>query len=255
MPLKPHYEGIVFDLDKTAVKGGSLEVDQQTVNAMMDVHRMGGYAIAATGRAVSFATPIVEQLGLRHGSILGNGAVVHHRDPSKNSSWSKMLDGEALHNIANLANSIGKTLSVPGPDRENRDPNTYILGSEGAWITDVTPDVATNVIEELGIIGEFHIYPSPAWNATDEGNLDINIGHHEAQKHLALAHLLDELELDPARMIAAGDGLNDISFMQMCGVKVAPLDAHPDVLAIADLEIPSQEVGGFKFALRMVSEQ
>jgi Cof subfamily protein (haloacid dehalogenase superfamily) len=52
-----------------------------------------------------------------------------------------------------------------------------------------------------------------------------------------------------AKTIAIGDGENDLEMLQVAGTRVAVANAHPDVLALADLIAPSNDEEGAAWAL------
>ena len=49
--------------------------------------------------------------------------------------------------------------------------------------------------------------------------------------------------------MAIGDGRNDLGMLDFAGVAVAPANAHPDVLAVADLVTASNDEDGVAQAL------
>ncbi len=50
-----------------------------------------------------------------------------------------------------------------------------------------------------------------------------------------LLHLVEKYQLDLSRTIYLGDDVNDLEAMQLCDLKVVPLDAHPSVTAVSDI--------------------
>jgi len=62
-------------------------------------------------------------------------------------------------------------------------------------------------------------------------------------KKTFLLDVLRERRIDPAQVVFVGNDLNDLDCMRMVGCAVAPADAHPSVLAAADVVLQSQ--GGY----------
>ena len=74
----------------------------------------------------------------------------------------------------------------------------------------------------------------PELNITSSiaNNIEINSAH--AHKGAALAELCSQLGIDIGNTMAFGDGLNDISMLQVAGIGVAMANAEPVVKAAAD---------------------
>ena len=67
----------------------------------------------------------------------------------------------------------------------------------------------------------------------------------------AMTAWLAERNLDPARTIYVGNDVNDLPCMRLVGCAVAVADAHPAVLAEADIVLPRRGGDG---ALRFLSD-
>jgi hydroxymethylpyrimidine pyrophosphatase-like HAD family hydrolase len=68
-------------------------------------------------------------------------------------------------------------------------------------------------------------------------------------KGAALRQLCAMWEIAPGDVAAIGDGRNDLGMLAFAGVAVAPANAHPDVLAAADLITSSNNEDGVAQAL------
>jgi Cof subfamily protein (haloacid dehalogenase superfamily) len=62
-------------------------------------------------------------------------------------------------------------------------------------------------------------------------------------KATALAEFCARRGIRPSRVAAVGDGLNDRGMLRFAGTAVAPANAHPRVLELADLVAPSNDAG------------
>ncbi len=78
---------------------------------------------------------------------------------------------------------------------------------------------------------------SSTWN-----NLEFNIS--SANKGNSLRRFAEHLGLSLGNCIAFGDGLNDLSMIEAAGIGVAMSNAHPDVLAAADVVAASNDEDG-----------
>lgn len=78
---------------------------------------------------------------------------------------------------------------------------------------------------------------SSTWN-----NLEFNIA--SANKGNSLRRFAEHLGLSLVNCMAFGDGLNDLSMIEAAGIGVAMSNAHPDVLAVADVVAASNDEDG-----------
>ncbi len=63
-------------------------------------------------------------------------------------------------------------------------------------------------------------------------------------KGAGLQFVADRLGFTPAETVACGDGENDRELLDWAGFGVAVANAHPDILARADLVVPSVDDEG-----------
>lgn len=70
-----------------------------------------------------------------------------------------------------------------------------------------------------------------------------------ASKGLGVGWLLDRLGVDPAAVLALGDGENDVEMLQLAGLGVAMGNAGPPALAAADAVTASNEEDGVARAI------
>lgn len=63
-------------------------------------------------------------------------------------------------------------------------------------------------------------------------------------KHLATLEVIKLLDLDPKQVVGVGDGYNDFSLLEACGLKVAMGSAPEELKAIADIVVPPIDENG-----------
>jgi hydroxymethylpyrimidine pyrophosphatase-like HAD family hydrolase len=63
-------------------------------------------------------------------------------------------------------------------------------------------------------------------------------------KGAGLQFVAERLGFTPAETVACGDGENDRELLDWAGFRVAVANAHPDILARADLVVPDVEHEG-----------
>ena len=67
--------------------------------------------------------------------------------------------------------------------------------------------------------------------------LQLNVIQGVKNKLNSLKNYVQNNEIDIKRVMYVGNDLNDYYCMQLCGVSVAPLDAHQSILAISDFTL------------------
>jgi hydroxymethylpyrimidine pyrophosphatase-like HAD family hydrolase len=72
----------------------------------------------------------------------------------------------------------------------------------------------------------------------------LEFAHPDVSKGSGLAFVADRLGFQPEETVACGDGENDRELLDWAGFGVAVANAHDDVLARADLVVPSVQDEG-----------
>ncbi len=85
-------------------------------------------------------------------------------------------------------------------------------------------------------------FPEIKTTASTWNNLEFNIA--SANKGNSLRRFAEHFGLSLANCMAFGDGLNDLSMVEAAGTGVAMANAHPDVLAAADVVTASNDEDG-----------
>jgi Cof subfamily protein (haloacid dehalogenase superfamily) len=72
----------------------------------------------------------------------------------------------------------------------------------------------------------------------------LEFAHPDVNKGAGLTFIAERLGFTPAETVACGDGENDRELLDWAGFRVAVANAHPDILARADLVVPDVEHEG-----------
>ena len=94
--------------------------------------------------------------------------------------------------------------------------------------------LGVGIIRDLGIeqyIVSTEVNPIVARRAE---KLKIGVMHKVANKAEAVKQLCTERNLDFSQVMYIGNDTNDLEAMKLVGIKGAPADAEPEILAIAD---------------------
>lgn len=256
MNLK-HFKLAVFDLDGTLVEYGSEHVTPATLETIKMLHDNGVRVVIATGRSWKQTKAIADKLKVQAPVMVQSGAIVI--DPitgkvlktaplrpeidSKLSALIGKLEVDQFclletgtYYAAKVNTSGGKWLLENGedcrlgaPDLDNRKViKRLFIGAE--------PDLKSLSKR----VGDLKPAPNtilwPPDQLTDDWFLEVF--DPLASKGRALAWLAEYLGVDCERIIAFGDGYNDLDLLQTAGYGVAMNGSPPELINQADLVIP-----------------
>lgn len=160
---------------------------------------------------------------------------------SKEKHFSKYLNymryyrGDSAFDEAELRNQLEKSYYQETgsfqqfmKDQRPLGKKFFVMGSDEMRLA--------ALFEELKLI------PNLTLSASHRSNIEIN--HLNATKGNALAHLSQMLGFLPQEVAAIGDGENDISMFQFCGLSIAMGNANEIVKKSADVvTVPNHEEG------------
>ena len=229
------------------------------MRAIAATRSAGVHVIVVTGRMFRAVRPYLEQIGMDDPVICYQGAVV--ADP---------VTGEFLRHVP-----IPRALALEVIDAVTAAGfhlNCYV--DDLLYVAEVTPE-ARAYADFQGL--EIHpVGPLDKWlqadptklvavgdpHALDELAADLRarfggrlfvskslphfleFAHPDVSKGSGLQFVADRLGFTSAQTVACGDGENDRELLDWAGFAVAVANAHPDILARADLVIPSVEDEG-----------
>lgn len=116
--------------------------------------------------------------------------------------------------------------------------------SESLFMRSVSVEQAATWVNQINILlgAELCAVPAISQNGT---TYDVQINRSVASKVHAITHLcIDHQLVNVGRSIYIADGLNDLDAMKACGYGVAMGNAHPQLKAVADEVIGTQEENG-----------
>jgi Cof subfamily protein (haloacid dehalogenase superfamily) len=147
---------------------------------------------------------------------------------------------------------VGDELYVAEPTPEARryadfqHLELHVVGDLRAWLDrDPTKLVAVGDPEALDELEE-ELKPRFAGRLFISKSLPyfLEFAHPDVSKGSGLAFVAGRLGFRPQETVACGDGENDRELLDWAGVGIAVANAHEDVLARADLVVPSVEEEG-----------
>ena len=255
-----------MDLDRT-ILADNLEFSPAVVRAVGRLGEAGIAAIVATGRMFASARPYALQLGVTAPVICYQGALV--ADP-RTGEWllHRPMDVALAHEVIEAVDAAGFHMNVYVDDELyveelNEEAVTYAtharleahaVGDLLAWLDRPTTKIV--------VVGE----PEPLDRLQDElrARFDsrafiakslpifLELALPGVSKGSALEFVCQRLGIDPAAVVAFGDGANDVELLEAAGLGVAVADADAALKPIAGWTVPSVDddgVAGFLDAL------
>jgi Cof subfamily protein (haloacid dehalogenase superfamily) len=245
---------IALDLDGTLLYDFD-SLDESVCAFMKRLQALGHRIVIATGRPYRSSRFVYERFGLDTPIINYNGGLITHPLDRSFPIVDFTLKKEYIidifdHNVEHIRNAFSEVKDViylyreeaaiepllhrtpdsglhigPLHDILTEDPNGFIIiGKQGtgkAIETYVKNRYAGRVLARV-------------WNLSGEYDSIVEIYTPESNKGKALRYVAEWLGFPPERVIAVGDGHNDIEMLEYAGLGVAMRGSHPDLLRIAD---------------------
>jgi Cof subfamily protein (haloacid dehalogenase superfamily) len=248
------YKLLVVDVDGTLVNGNGL-ISAEDEKAIIKAAASGLKISLSTGRVIKACRKIIDRLELNGHHIFFDGALVS--DPSKREEiYSQPLKKEAVRQAVEFAHPQDIYLELYSAEnffaqRENWSDDVHrrffgveptIVDFSGIWqreriikaelVVHNSEERRKAEIFEKEFSGRlrFSIARSPGYPGIDF----INIIDPEVSKGKALMALALHLGIKIGEVMAIGDGLNDISLLEIAGLAVAMGNAPEEVKKIAD---------------------
>ena len=244
-------ELIVVDLDGTLLDAQH-EMTERVVSALKAAHAKGVRVMLATGKTRRSALHIIDRLELNTPGIFVQGLVTHAADGSLLHQVT--LDPSIVRQALTFAEDRGfSMIAYSGTQTyvRARDHNTNLVVEYGEPEPEVVGPLQ-NILDSTPINKLAAIYrPDPRKVKALRWQLSMQINGSGrlvqpavpemlellppgGSKGSALKTLLSQLKIAPARMMAVGDGENDLEMLQMAGLGVAVANAESMVKDIAD---------------------
>lgn len=234
---------VALDIDGTLVDGAG-RIPAELASAVADVQDAGVPVVLCTGRGWHSTHEVADALRLAHGPhVTSNGAVLVTYPPLHVDEVITFDPGDVIERVARehprcliavevvgqgyLVNrhfpdgELGGTIEVVDLDTLARRPATRVVvrdpdASDGEFI---------QLAERMGLTGVSYAVGYTAW---------LDIAPEGIDKAHGLAQVCTRLGVDPADVLALGDGRNDIEMLAFAGRGVALGDAPPEVQDAAD---------------------
>jgi Cof subfamily protein (haloacid dehalogenase superfamily) len=249
---------IALDVDGTVLREDGV-LNEPVIHAVQAVRDAGHEVMLATGRSVAMTVPILERLGITPEYVVcSNGAITLKRDPLHPSGYQRDFvetfdPSEVLRTIR--GNLESAHYAVEDEDGKYRFTGEFPEGTLGAVSERVEFDEllqtpATRVVvispehkieDFLSVVEKMGLHKvsyNVGWTAW------LDIAPDGVNKATALERVRDALDVPRSRVMAVGDGRNDIDMLEWAsehGRGVAMGQAPSEVVEAAN-EITASDV-------------
>lgn len=247
-----NYEIIVLDLDGTLTNRDKV-ITPKTKKALMEIQERGKKIVLASGRPTDGVMPLARELKLeKYGSYIlsFNGGMITNCRTGE-VVFSRLLPVEANAKIIGLAEEERVTILT-------YDGHTLITNDAESPYSKLENKMNSMEVRQIDDLKSYVTYPVPKFLMMDDGDylamveprvkaaMGKNFSIYRSEpffleilprgidKAQSLARLLEILGLDKERMIACGDGYNDLTMIKFAGLGVAMENAVLPVRKAAD---------------------
>ncbi|NLJ53559.1 MAG: HAD family phosphatase [Intrasporangiaceae bacterium] len=249
---------IATDLDGTFLRSDGT-VSERTVRAWSSLPDLGIETVLVTARPPRWLHDLSHVVGAHGIAICGNGAFVYaveRREVIETHCFEQGLLADIIGDLRRAVRGVRLAVETPtGPVFEanwpdpHRDPVhrssprgdiAVLLAEPVGKLLALAPRLATE--EFLEIVAEVVGSRGRLAYSGAYGLAEINPAG--VTKAAALERWAHERGVEADEVWAFGDMPNDLPMIEWAGVGVAVANAHPDVLAVADVVAPSNDDDG-----------
>jgi hydroxymethylpyrimidine pyrophosphatase-like HAD family hydrolase len=262
---------VVTDLDGT-LSDADERIHPASVRAIRDLEAGGIPVLVATGRRLRMAYAVLEAGGLTGPAVVLDGAL-----------GLDLRDGRVFHQIAFPAAAARRVLEVfeaaglgpcvyvdrPGVDLVVGDhPSTHPdhLARARPWVAvdDLARVVEDEPVFTFAVVGRPASLLEPVLRTVGPagsasivhdlvyGGCTLQVRPPSVSKWSGVLAFCADQGIDPGRILAVGDGANDLELLEGAAVACAVASATPSVLARADHVIGPPTSGGWAAVLDLV---
>ena len=263
VPAEP-IELVAIDLDGTLLRSDK-QVSPATLDAIRRTVEAGVHVVLATARPPRSTRAIHESLGLVTPTVHYNGALISDL-PGNRHVYHRPLPATLARQLVNAAREVDSRIvvSLEVLDRwytDYVDPNLQTETSK-SFQPDVVGPLQTllnNAVTKLMFMAEparlrpireliDRRFAGQVGLPASDAHL-LQLVHPIADKAHALEQIATQLGVSAQRVMAIGDAPNDLGMLRWAGLGVAMQNAWGEVIATADVTVPSNDEDGVAFAL------
>lgn len=257
-------ELVVTDLDGT-LWDRSIRPHRRTLDAWAEIERRGVPVLVATGRRVGSTTETLADAGLSPPAVCLNGALGldladgrrFHRAAIGPAHAMAILDAFTAAGLSPCVYVDRDDVAVYVGDRPSTHPDHLAGFGTDVAVTDLAEVCARDTVLAFSLLGGdesaltavaaaiagagiTHVDVDPIYGGTS-----LTVAGPAMSKWNGVVAFCADRGLDPARVLAIGDGPNDVELLAGSAVAVVPETANPAARAIADHVVGSAADGGW----------
>jgi hydroxymethylpyrimidine pyrophosphatase-like HAD family hydrolase len=266
---------VVTDLDGTLWHTSDIDALHPRIAAAVDeVQRRGYGLLVATGRRLASTRAPLAHFGLRPPAVVLNGAMVVdlatderlHRHAFTPEDAARVLDHFLAAGIEPCIYVEHDEVDVFVSDNPSTHPDH--LRSFGDWarvadlpevvtsepilafgVLSLPPEEIVQVYEKVGDIANAHLSDERQYS----GGMTLTVAPPDLSKWDGVEAFCAARGYDPTRVLAIGDGPNDLELLDGAAIAVVPEDGHVEALARADHVVPRAIDGGWADLLDLLA--
>jgi len=246
---------VAVDLDGTLLRP-DFSVSRRTRDAVERFFAAGFVLVAATARSPRAVCGLIEHAaGLRGMAICSNGALLVDLSSRTIISRHCIPPQMATEVISQLREAMpGITFAIESDFRFCCEPSYPARPTPGTSVIDSSEFTTLPIAKLLAfhpalprgalsnaVESRFGGYVEVTHSTTQEL---LEISGQGVDKGAAVAEVASLIGVSAAETMAVGDMVNDASMLRWAGIAVAVANAHPSILAIADVIVASNEHDG-----------
>jgi Cof subfamily protein (haloacid dehalogenase superfamily) len=248
---------IATDLDGTLLNGDG-KVTRRTAKAVAAARAAGLHVIPVTGRPPQALWHLAEPGGLGPLGVCSNGAAIVDLDRSEILE-TEALPGEIAAGLVDAVRDAVPGIRLATDDLDLFRYETGFFEVPAAWeekleeVADIRPSIGSGCIKliarspgltALELIAALEARVGEEGHVTTSGLDWVDIGAPQVSKAYALERVCDRLGVHVSEVVAIGDNHNDLSVLAWAGIAMAPANAIPEALAVAERVLPSNTHDG-----------
>jgi Cof subfamily protein (haloacid dehalogenase superfamily) len=257
---------VATDLDGTLLRNDG-SIGPRTVAALASCARAGVPVVPITARPPHATWPRLAPAAITGPVVCANGAIVcdgASQDVLRVDLLTASIAGRLVEQVR--AAVPGILLAIDGPDRFVHEP-AFFRGDEG-WedqvveVPDVLDAVGEGVLKVVArcegrtaveLVAAVEVILGELAHATTSHPEWIELSAFGVTKAHGLLAVCDLLDVPLSAVAAVGDNRNDLSMLAAAGVACAVANARPEVLAVADRVLATNEDEGVADLLEEVA--